>query len=243
MDLHSLTQKNYSFMVNEKQIDTVILPLGSIEQHGDHLPFATDAIIAEYLSRLVGEKLNIFVLPCLYYGTSYEHDPLFNISIPYDILTKMILNICRSLYKQGIKYFYVLNGHHGNMGLLQYIGQSLSMDYSIPERFFYYINYWQYIDKNFDHAGEIETSLMLYICSDKVNIDNYKVGFTLDDEEDISNVKLGINMSINNPGGFMKFTKNGIWGNPLNSSTKEGEKIIVELVDKISAAITNPLFK
>lgn len=243
MDIKNLTQKNFSRMVNEKQIDTVILPLGSIEQHGDHLPFGTDGIIAEFISTRLGEKLNCFVLPCIYYGTSFEHDPLLNISMPYDILVHVISNICRSLYKQGIKRFYVLNGHHGNFGLLQYVGQSLSLNYSIPGNFFYYINYWQYINKSFDHAGEIETSIMLYICPEKVNVDDYKIGFTVDDKEDQSNIKLGINMSINNPGGFIKFTTNGVWGNPMNSSIEEGREIIMQLVEKISTAISNPLFK
>ena len=122
-----------------------------------------------------------------------------------------------SLFKQGINRIYVINGHHGNIGLLQYIGQHISTKYSIKEKLFYYINYWQTLDNNFDHAGEIETSLMLFICPQLVRIELLKKGLELVDDKNNKLDKIGINMSINNPGGFIKFTKNGIWGNPMNS--------------------------
>ena len=44
--------------------------------------------------------------------------------------------------------------------------------------------------------------------------------------------KIGINMSINNPGGFIKFTKNGIWGNPMNASSENGKKMLSILLKK-----------
>ena len=114
------------------------------------------------------------LLPSIYYGVSFEHEPFFNVSISYNILLNFISDICISLFKQGINRLYVINGHHGNIGLLQYVGQHISTKYSIKEKFFYYINYWQMLDKNFDHAGEVETSLMLVICPQLVRMDLLK---------------------------------------------------------------------
>ena len=104
--------------------------MGSIEQHGAHLPFSTDTIIVEHISKIVAQKIKAFLLPSLYYGVSFEHEPFFNVSINYNILINFISDICISLFKQGINRVYVINGHHGNIGLLQYIGQNISTKYS-----------------------------------------------------------------------------------------------------------------
>ena len=167
-EIKNLNQHTFSNLVIYSNIDTAIIPLGSIEQHGEHLPFSTDTIIVEYISKIIAQKTNAFLLPSLYYGVSFEHEPFFNVSINYNILLNFISDICVSLFKQGINHLYVINGHHGNIGLLQYIGQNISTKYHMNEKFFYFINYWQLLDKNFDHAGEVETSLMLFICPELV---------------------------------------------------------------------------
>jgi len=54
---------------------------------------------------------------------------------------------------------------------------------------------------------------------------------------------LGTNMSINNPAGFTKFTKNGIWGNPLNANSTIGNKMLSQVIEKISSLITDPNYR
>ena len=156
-EIRNLNQQSFSNLIKDFKIDTAIIPLGSIEQHGSHLPFSTDSIIVEHLSKTVAQKIKAFLLPTLYYGVSFEHEPFFNISINYNILIDFISDICNSLFKQGISRVYVINGHHGNIGLLQYIGQNISTKYHKNGKLFYFINYWQMLDKDFDHAGKIET--------------------------------------------------------------------------------------
>ena len=69
---------------------TVIIPVGSLEQHGAHLPITTDSdIVTEIASRL-GKKCGFIVLPTISYGVSFEHSPLFNTSIDKKSI-KMIL--------------------------------------------------------------------------------------------------------------------------------------------------------
>ncbi len=242
-EIKNLNQHVFTNLLDSSKIDTVIIPLGSIEQHGAHLPFSTDTIIVEYISKIVAQKKNAFLLPSLYYGVSFEHEPYFNVSISYNILINFISDICISLFKQGINYIYVINGHHGNIGLLQYIGQHISTKYSIKGKFFYYINYWQILDKNFDHAGEVETSLMLVVCPDLVRMDLMEKGLELVDDKNNYIDKIGINMSINNPGGFIKFTKNGIWGNPINASCENGKKMLSSITEKIILLISEEYYK
>src|SRR5919112_5326950 len=179
-EIRNLNQCTFSNLVCYSNIDTAIIPLGSIEQHGDHLPFSTDTIIVEYVSKIVAKESKSLLLPSIYYGVSFEHEPFFNVSINYNILLNFISDICISLFKQGINRIYVINGHHGNIGLLQYVGQHISSEYPIKGKCFYFINYWQMIDKSFDHAGEVETSLMMSICPQLVRMDIYKKGMVLD---------------------------------------------------------------
>ena len=242
-EIKNLNQRIFANLLNSSKIDTVIIPLGSIEQHGAHLPFSTDTIIVEYISKIIAQKKNAFLLPSLYYGVSFEHEPFFNVSISYNILINFISDICISLFKQGINHIYVINGHHGNIGLLQYVGQHISTKYSIKGKFFYYINYWQILDRNFDHAGEVETSLMLVICPDLVRMDLIEKGLELVDDKNNQLHKIGINMSINNPGGFIKFTKNGIWGNPINASYENGKKMLSTIIEKIILLISEEYYK
>ncbi len=241
-EIKNLNQHDFSNLVVYSNINTAIIPLGSTEQHGEHLPFSTDTVIVEYISKIIAQKTNSFLLPSLYYGVSFEHEPFFNISINYNTLLNFISDICVSLFKQGIDRLYVINGHHGNIGLLQYVGQQISTKYPINEKFFYFINYWQMIDKNFDHAGEVETSLMLFICPELVRMDLLKKGLELD-EKNNNNDKIGINMSINNPGGFIKFTKNGIWGNPFNSSSENGKIMLSCITEKILLLISDEYYQ
>jgi creatinine amidohydrolase len=243
MEIKNLSQKKISNLIKDSNFESAILPLGSIEQHGDHLPFSTDTLIVEHISNIVSTKSKAFLLPSLFYGVSYEHEPHFNISIDYNILVDFISCICQSLSMHGIKRMYVINGHHGNIGLLQYVGQNLSSKYAMNTDFFYFINYWQMLENGFDHAGEIETSIMMAIHPDLVNMDLAKTGLDINGQESGSWYKLGTNMSINNPAGFVKFTKNGIWGNPLNANAIEGKKMLSQVIEKISALITDPKFR
>lgn len=239
MEIKNISQNKFSRLIKDFNFESAILPLGSIEQHGDHLPFSTDTLIVEHISNIVSTKSEAFLLPSLFYGVSYEHEPLFNISIDFNILVDLISCICQSLSVHGIKRMYVINGHHGNIGLLQYVGQNLSSKYAINSDFFYFINYWQMLETGFDHAGEVETSIMMAIHPNLVNMDLAKAGLDAKGQEVGSLYKLGTNMSINNPAGFMKFTKNGIWGDPFKANATEGKKMLSQVIEKILTLITD----
>ncbi|HKU82438.1 MAG TPA: creatininase family protein [Candidatus Nitrosocosmicus sp.] len=243
MEIKNISQNKFSSLIKGSNFESAILPLGSIEQHGDHLPFSTDTLIVEYISNIVSTKFEAFLLPSIFYGVSYEHEPLFNVSIDYSILVDFISCICQSLSAHGIKRMYIINGHHGNIGLLQYVGQNLLSKYGINSDFFYFINYWQMLETGFDHAGKVETSIMMAIYPDLVNMDLAKAGLDTNGQELGSLYKLGTNMSINNPAGFMKFTKNGIWGNPFNANATEGRKMISHVIEKILALITDSNYR
>ena len=77
--LHKMSQLDYCSSI--AKTSRAIVPIGSLEQHGPHLPVSTDSIIIEYIATESIKKIPSFILPVIPYGVSYEHGPLFNVSI------------------------------------------------------------------------------------------------------------------------------------------------------------------
>jgi len=98
---------------NKKQV--AVIPVGSIEQHGPHLPVSTDSDIVTEVAKKISEKYGYLLLPTLNYGVSYEHAPFFNLSIRESTLRTILTDLCTSLLSNNIKTVFIINGHHGNL--------------------------------------------------------------------------------------------------------------------------------
>src|SRR5690349_20960719 len=96
-----------------------LIPVGSTEQHGPHLPVSTDTDIVSEIARRLSEKIGFLLLPTINYGVSFEHHPLFNLSITKCTLQKFLVELCISLSKNRIDQIIILNGHHGNQSALR----------------------------------------------------------------------------------------------------------------------------
>ena len=212
MSLYNLN--NYEIKSGKK----IIIPLGSIEQHGPHLPISTDTIIAEYLANQLTKKISSYALPGIPYGVSFEHRPFFNISISNDVLSELLSQVCISLGENGFNQIIILNGHRGNMGVLQYIPQIVERNN--PKMNVFGINYWHLIEREFDHGGFVETSLMLAIEPELVQMQNAKRGH-------LNKKRLNSTYTtfLSNTSSF-KITRNGVLGDPRKATKEEGKKII-----------------
>ena len=212
MSLYNL--KNYEKKSGKK----IIIPLGSMEQHGPQLPISTDTIIAEYLANQLTKKISSYVLPGIPYGVSFEHRPFFNISISNDVLSELLSQICISLGENGFNQIIILNGHRGNMGVLQYIPQIVERNN--PKVNVFGINYWHLIEREFDHGGFVETSLMLAIEPKLVQMQMAKRGY-------LNKKRLNSTYTtfLSNTSSF-KITRNGVLGDPRKATKEEGKKII-----------------
>jgi len=219
MDASELYDPEFRKLIKSKN-PTIIIPVGSLEQHGAHLPITTDSdIVTEIASRL-GKKCNFIVFPTISYGVSHEHYPLFNTSVDLGHWLGEILN---SLTENSVKSVVILNGHHGN-------------ERSIPDVWFSdgelrVYSYWRFMEHEFDHAGFVETSLMLAI-SDKVKMKKAKKGLITKglSEKEIQRIKeLSTERS-----GFPKVAKNGVWGDPTKATKKDGEKFLAEIVRNLT---------
>ena len=230
MDANELYDPEFRKLIKSKKL-TVIIPVGSIEQHGAHLPITTDSdIVTEIASRLA-KKCGFIVFPTVNYGISEEHDPFFNISLSKQTVLKILKDIDRSLRKnKSLMRIIFLNGHHGNVESLKSAWKYWGMTDTWAEVTRSY-SYWHWMKHEFDHAGFVETSLMLAI-SDKVKMKKAKKGFTT---KGLSKKEIRrINKLSTQPGGFPKVAKNGVWGDPTGATKKDGKKFLAEIVRNLA---------
>ena len=229
MDANELYDPEFRELIKEKN-PTIIIPVGSLEQHGAHLPITTDSdIVTEIASRLA-KKCNFVVLPTVSYGISFEHEPFFQVNIQ---LLGFLRDIISSLVINKVKSVIILNGHHGNVDTLEMMEanpeREWNLDFKDVKIDFY--SYWHFMEHEFDHAGFVETSLMLAI-SDKVKMKKAKKGLITKglSEKEIQR----INKLSTERGGFPKVAKNGVWGDPTGATKKDGEKFLAEIVRNLA---------
>lgn len=210
-----------------KRRSVALIPVGSIEQHGPHLPVSTDSDIVSYIARQVSEKNGFLLLPTLQYGVSFEHHPFFNLSVSSPTLEKILIELCISLSKNHIDRIIILNGHHGNLDALKKLPDKVAKKIGTKQRIFVY-SYWHFMKKEFDHAGFVETSIMLAI-SDKVMMNKAEKGLIPDSlsKKELSQLSKKANKS------FISVTKNGVWGDPTRATQKDGEVILKEIISNL----------
>lgn len=208
--------------------NVAIIPVGSIEQHGPHLPVSTDSDIVSEVARQLSEKCNFMLLPTISYGVSFEHAPFFNLSLKRQTLEQLLIDICISLTNNGIKSIFILNGHYGNQKSMINLNKKIKKMLKNRVRIFVF-SYWDFMKHEFDHAGFVETSLMLAI-SKKVKMKQVQIGLVtkkLPKKEKERMVKLASKS-------FPAATKNGVWGNPTKSTAKQGKKFLAEIIRNLS---------
>ena len=210
-----------------KKKPVAIIAVGSIEQHGPHLPVSTDSDIVSYIAKKVSEKTGFLLLPTIEYGVSFEHHPFFNMSVSQSTLEKILLDLCLSLWKNKITGILILNGHHGNQKTVKKIPDKLSKMGGFKAKILI-CSYWNFMKRKMDHAGFVETSIMLAI-SKKVEMNKAVKGLIPDD---LSKKKLA-NLSKLANKSFIAATENGVWGDPTNASAKVGRAILREVITSI----------
>ena len=230
MDANELYDPEFRELIKSKKLITVIIPVGSLEQHGAHLPITTDSdIVTEVASRLA-KKCGFIVFPTVNYGVSFEHEPLFNTSIDEKKFVLFLTDICYSILKN-VDHIIILNGHHGNIQALRIFQEEQDAIIGAPPFLIEVFNYWEFMKHEFDHAGFVETSLMLAI-SDKVKMKKAKKGLITNglSKKEIQRIK----KLSTKPGGFPKVAKNGVWGDPTGATKKDGKKFLAEIIRNLA---------
>lgn len=109
-----------------KTSDTVLIPVGSLENHGLHMPLGTDIMIPNKIAELLNIKSGILIAPSVNYGAT---DALSGfpgtVSIGTEVLIALLRAVCDQLYRYGFRHFLILNGHGGNTAAIQEVGMHL----------------------------------------------------------------------------------------------------------------------
>jgi creatinine amidohydrolase len=226
IEVKDLSDPSLSKLIKTKR-RVALIPVGSIEQHGPHLPVSTDSDIVSEVARCLSEKAGFLLLPTINYGVSFEHHPLFNLSITKPTLQKFLIELCISLSKNRITHIIILNGHHGNQSALKNIPNIMNK-ISRGKVQVLVFSYWHFMKRKFDHAGFVETSLMLAI-SKRVEMKKARKGLNIDKYSEKQRNRLNKLASRS----FVAVAKNGVWGDPTKATAKDGKMILSEIVKNL----------
>ncbi len=189
----------------------VLVPLGSIEQHGPHLPLDTDTVIATAVAEGVARQLpGAWVAPAISYGSSGEHQSFAGTSSAgTEALAHLLVELTRSMRTWADRVVFV-NAHGGNVAAL---GASDEVEW-VPCR-------TESVDL---HAGVTETSLMLHLRPDAVRLDLAEAGNT----QPLSEI-----LPAMVAGGVAAVSANGVLGDPAGATADEGARVLRAMVAEV----------
>ncbi|MGP5128348.1 creatininase family protein [Brachybacterium tyrofermentans] len=149
-----------------------VLPIGSLEQHGEHLPLGTDSFLVDaVISRALGERTDVVLCPTLPYGFSGHHQFAVALSLPPTILLDVLSALLDSLVAAGFRRILVVNGHGGNIEMMSQAIKLAALRHPILAAC---CSYWQLLEPTPGapgHAGAFETALMSAVHPDLVSAD------------------------------------------------------------------------
>lgn len=205
--------------------DLAIIPVGSLEQHGPHLPIMTDWIIASELGKRVAERMNAFLIPALPISTCREHmGKKGSVWMEPTTFYKMMYDVIMSLKEQGFKRVGIIITHGGVFiagPLVRDLNAKFNPDLQVALVNSDVIDYNSIAETPGLHADESETSQILAIAPETVHMDKAK-----DYNPDVPRRYL-------NYGSIFRAAPDGVWGCPTKATAEKGERILDLSVETI----------
>lgn len=225
----------------EQGRDCVVVALGATEQHGPHLPLATDALIGDHLARLVADRLDAFVAPTVRVGCSSHHLAFpGTLSVSDSTFAAVVNDLVHSLARGGFRKIVLIPTHGGNFtplgAALAQIGEVDGVEIRALTDVRVLLAIAQLGASDHDvplgcgglHAGEWETSMLLAIHSDLVDMTRAEAGYTGDLDKALATLFHA---------GVDSISSNGVLGDPSNASAEHGERYWSLALDLVLAEV------
>jgi creatinine amidohydrolase len=220
-----------------QQTQTVILPVGSLEEHGPHLPLGTDTFHALEVARRVAQLRPVVVAPPLFYGmcrSTREHPG--TVSISGDALRALLLSVGREFCRQGWHNLVFISGHAGGTHISAMVEAGEGLLAELPEVKVAVVNLLELLrevlsgqpdlvhTRGDSHAGEVETAIMMAAYPHLVR------GRAPEEWPSFPKYVLVRDKRRYWPG--------GVWGNPAPATAAQGEAILAAEAIRLSKVIS-----
>jgi creatinine amidohydrolase len=210
-----------------------VLPVGSFEQHGPHLPLITDTVVASLIAGELAQTYGLFALPPVPVSCSHEHHAWrATVSVPSTVLAAYVSGICDSVASSGFRSLVLANGHGGNYVLANVVQEANAAGRHMA--LFPAKEDWRQarIDADLDstdhedmHAGELEASILLHAAPDLVRAGYQSGDHLADDRRDLLTTGMGA------------YTASGVIGKPSRASAEKGKALLASLTGSFARVL------
>jgi creatinine amidohydrolase len=222
-----------------------VLPVGTVEQHGPHLPLVTDVLTATEMSRMAVERTphEAVLMPSVYYSFNEHHmDFPGTIAVEGPTIVNYVTDIGKSLAHHGFRKILLVNGHGSNVPFLDVAARNIT---NKTDAICAMVSWWSLIPKallqelresefpgGMAHGCELETSVLLYLRGDLVQFEKAKRDINFQATE-FFYWDLAAPSPVFFQEWFSRYSKTGTVGDPTKATKEKGEKFVNAVVDRM----------
>ena len=225
----------------------VVAPLGSLEQHGHHLPMLTDTMIISEIARRAESELkeDARFLPTLWLGASHHHLAYAGtVSLNNDLYVKVLEDLLESLISAGFRRIFLLNGHGGNITPGRQALYNVQLrNRENPELFLAFSSWWTLAADQIaavpdlgcpyvTHACEQETSMILRLRPELVDMEAAK-GANIPFESAFYTPDFSAPSRVDVPRAFDQLSQTGAFGRPERATAEKGEALFTAAAGEV----------
>jgi creatinine amidohydrolase len=221
-----------------KKHPLVILPAGSVEQHGPHLPTGTDTFAANVIGHGVAERMDGLVLPATPLGVTPMHMPFEGtISFTPDTYMRVVIETCASTARHGAKYLLILNWHEGNIPSLAIAAEALHREHGMSvltvQACYVAEELYGHSCNGLTHGGEIEALAVLAHRPDLVHLD--RIDYSSDHSHGHRMDKLRRTRTYQPVlTDIRSIAPTGWFGSPQHATAEKGHRMLDDIADAIA---------
>jgi creatinine amidohydrolase len=221
-----------------KKNPLVILPCGSVEQHGPHLPTGTDTLAANVISHAVAERMDGVVLPNTPFGVTPMHAPFEGtITLTPDTYMLLIIETCVSTARHGAKELMIVNWHEGNIPSLAIAAEQLHREHGMSvltvQACYVAEELYGHSCGGLTHGGEIEALAVLAHRPDLVHLD--RIDYSSEHSHGHKMDKLRRTRTYQPVlTDIRSIAPTGWFGSPQHATADKGHKMLIDIADAIA---------